>query len=100
MTFTCWESSYNGLVSESAVRQLRRPPRIERNRRDVGLAAVIANGPGAIYRGWLDADWTMAMISAEIERISGYPSLDFIRNQSRTFASIIHPDDRADVERE
>jgi PAS domain S-box-containing protein len=42
----------------------------------------------------------MAMISDEIERISGYPPSDFIGNQSRTFVSIIHPDDRAEVERE
>src|SRR5262249_17757386 len=66
----------------------------------VELAALVANVPGAIYRCALDQDWTMTMISDEIERISGYPPSDFVHNRARTFASIIHPDDRADVERE
>jgi PAS domain S-box-containing protein len=42
----------------------------------------------------------MAMISDEVERISGYPASDFIQSRVRTFASIIHPDDQDDVERE
>jgi PAS domain S-box-containing protein len=56
--------------------------------------------PGAIYRCALDATWTMSMLSPEIERISGYPPSDFIDNACRTFASVIHPDDRDEVERE
>ncbi len=40
------------------------------------------------------------MISDEIERISGYPAADFIGNGVRTFASIVHPGDRAEVDRE
>jgi PAS domain S-box-containing protein len=67
---------------------------------DVELAALIANVPGVIYRCALDSDWTMAMISDEVERISGYPPSDFVHNRVRTFASIIHPDDRDEVERE
>jgi len=82
------------------VRHFRRPPRIEPNRRDAVLAALVANVPGAIYRCALDADWTMAMISDEIERISGYPPSDYIQNSVRGFASVIHPDDEADVDRE
>jgi PAS domain S-box-containing protein len=42
----------------------------------------------------------MTLISDEIERISGYSPGDFIGNTARTFASIIHPDDSEDVERE
>jgi PAS domain S-box-containing protein len=87
-------------VTGAGVRHFRRPPRVELNGGDLELAALVANVPGAIYRCALDSDWTMAMISDEIERISGYPPSDFIRNKSRTFASIIHPDDQADVERE
>jgi PAS domain S-box-containing protein len=66
----------------------------------VKLAALVANVPGAIYRCALDEDWTMAMISDEIERISGYPSSDYIQSRARTFTSVIHPDDRAEVDRE
>ncbi len=41
----------------------------------------------------------MEWLSPEIERISGYPASDFIDNSTRTFASVIHPDDREEVER-
>ncbi|MEA2187235.1 MAG: hypothetical protein QOK16_2246 [Solirubrobacteraceae bacterium] len=62
------------------------------------LRALMANVPGAIYRCAPDRDWTMELISDEIERISGYPPADFIDSAVRTFASIIHPDDRDRVE--
>lgn len=62
------------------------------------LRALMANVPGAIYRCAPDRDWTMELISDEIERISGYPPEDFIDSAVRTFASIIHPDDRESVE--
>jgi PAS domain S-box-containing protein len=62
------------------------------------LRALMANVPGAIYRCAPDRDWTMELISDEIERISGHPPEDFIDSAVRTFASIIHPDDRERVE--
>ena len=87
-------------MRQSRVRLFRRPPRAEPRGRDAELAALVANVPGAIYRCAHDADWTMATISDEIERISGYPASDFIDNARRTFASIIHPDDGEEVARE
>jgi PAS domain S-box-containing protein len=63
------------------------------------LRSLIANIPGAIYRCALDSDWTMEWISDEIEKISGYPAADFIHSAERSFASVIHPDDREAVER-
>ncbi len=63
------------------------------------LWALIDNVPGAIYRCAHDRDWTMELISREIEHIAGYPSEDFIHNACRSFASVIHPDDREAVER-
>ena len=57
------------------------------------LSALIANVPGAIYRCANDDDWTMEMLTDEIERMSGYPASDFIDNRVRTFASLVHPDD-------
>lgn len=59
--------------------------------------SLIFNIPGAIYRCQGDANWTMELISDSIEEISGYPASEFIHNQSRTYASIIHPDDRVSV---
>lgn len=63
------------------------------------LQALIANVPGAIYRCANDADWTMKLISDEIVRISGYPVSDFINSKVRTYSSVIHPDDREQVDR-
>ncbi len=62
------------------------------------LEAVIANVPGTIYRCRLDDDWTMDFISDGIEHLSGYPAADFISERVRTFASVIHPDDRDHVQ--
>ena len=67
---------------------------------EMRLRALMANVPGAIYRCANDAAWTMELISDDIERISGYPPSDFIDNVRRTFASVIHPDDREQVERD
>src|SRR4051795_12149936 len=63
------------------------------------LRSLVANIPGAVYRCACDSDWTMEWLSDEIEEISGYPACEFIRNAVRTFASVIHPDARAQVER-
>jgi PAS domain S-box-containing protein len=63
------------------------------------LRSLVANIPGALYRCACDPDWTMEWMSQEIEEILGYPVTDFIANSTRTFASVIHPDDREQVER-
>src|SRR3954470_18136800 len=64
------------------------------------LASLTCNVPGAIYRCALDSDWTMHLIGDEIERITGYPPVDFVDNRCRSYASLIHPDDRERVERD
>src|SRR4051794_39353892 len=63
------------------------------------LRSLVANIPGAVYRCACDRDWTMEWLSDEIEQISGYPASEFIHSAVRTFASVIHPDDREQVER-
>ena len=62
------------------------------------LEALISNVPGAIYRCSPESDWAMRFISDEIEVISGYPAAEFVGSSVRTFASVIHPDDRRMVE--
>lgn len=57
--------------------------------------SLVANIPGAIYRCGCDRDWTIKFISDAIAEISGYPAAEFIDNCVRSFASIIHPEDRA-----
>ncbi len=63
------------------------------------LQSLVSNIPGALYRCACDSDWTMEWLSPEIECISGYPASDFIESSTHTFASVIHPDDREEVER-
>ncbi|MFN3580999.1 MAG: PAS domain-containing protein, partial [Pseudomonas sp.] len=55
--------------------------------------SMVSNLPGAVYRCNSDADWSMSYMSEEIAVITGYPAADFIDNNQRSFASIIHPDD-------
>ncbi|MEX6502029.1 PAS domain S-box protein [Pseudomonas zhanjiangensis] len=55
---------------------------------------MVANLPGVVYRCRNDADWSMRYMSEEIVRLCGYPASDFIDNRVRSYASVIHPDDR------
>ncbi len=64
---------------------------------DTLLRALMVNVPGAIYRSAWHANHTLALISDEIERISGYPPANFIASEKRTLMSIVHPDDREGI---
>ncbi|MFB2838982.1 PAS domain-containing protein [Floridanema evergladense] len=64
----------------------------------MSVESLINNIPGAIYRRLYDCDWTMEFISDAIADISGYAALDFIDNRIRSFASIIHPNDKKNIE--
>ncbi|MCP4657210.1 MAG: response regulator [bacterium] len=55
---------------------------------------LVANVPGVVYRCANDRHWTMQFISDMVEEISGYPASDFVDNRRRTYAEIVHPDDR------
>ena len=59
---------------------------------------MVENVPGVSFRCKCDSHWTMEFISGEIVNLSGYPDTDFIQNKVRSYASIIHPDDRPRVE--
>jgi diguanylate cyclase (GGDEF)-like protein/PAS domain S-box-containing protein len=59
---------------------------------------LLLNIPGAMYRCAAKSNWDMEFISDNIESMSGYPASDFIASRVRTFASIIHPEDRQMVE--
>jgi len=56
--------------------------------------SLVTNIPGIVYRCANDSNWTMLFISHEIDPVSDYPASDFINNAVRSYASIIHPDDR------
>jgi|GEM_PF-1565243 len=55
---------------------------------------LVNNIPGALYQASSDRNWTMEFISPAIFQISGYPASDFINNPIRSWASIIHPEDK------
>jgi len=61
---------------------------------ELSVGNLINNIPGAIYRRCADRDWTIKFISDAIAEISGYTPADLINNHNKTFASIIHPEDR------
>jgi PAS domain S-box-containing protein len=65
---------------------------------DAIVRALMVNVPGAIYRSAWHANYTLELISDEIERISGYPAANFIASKKRTLWSIMHPDDRERIE--
>ncbi|WP_157605595.1 PAS domain S-box protein [Rheinheimera sp. SA_1] len=66
--------------------------------------SMLENLPGVVYRCINDEHWTMLFISDEVEKLTGYPAKNFIRNKITTFTKITHPDDteqnRDIVERE
>jgi PAS domain S-box-containing protein len=56
--------------------------------------------PGTVYRSLIDDHWTMLYISNEIELLTGYPAQDFVHNATRTYASLILPEDQDYVSRQ
>lgn len=58
------------------------------------FSSLVQNIPGIVYHCALDDDWTMHLISDDVEYITGFPASDFIQNKVRTYASVIHLDDR------
>ena len=65
---------------------------------------LVENIPGTVYRCVWEEQLqsrpcrTMVFLSEAIQEISGYASSDFINNRVRSFASIVHPQDRAKIE--
>ncbi|PCD00517.1 PAS domain-containing protein [Halopseudomonas pelagia] len=54
---------------------------------------MVSNLPGAVYHCRNDRNWTMTYLSEEVSRITGYPASDFVDSNTRTYASIVHPED-------
>jgi PAS domain S-box-containing protein len=63
------------------------------------IRALMVHVPGAIYRSAWHDNYTIELISDEIERISGYPPHNFVASAKRTIMSVVHPDDRDAVMR-
>jgi PAS domain S-box-containing protein len=61
---------------------------------------LVANIPGVVFRCSLDSDWTMEYLSDAVEELVGYPASDFIANRVRSYADVVHPEDRVKLEAE
>jgi PAS domain S-box-containing protein len=85
---------YQGYLSDITERKVASEKLSESQQR---LDNILANSPSVLYRCANDEHWTMEYISAGIQQITGYAAEDFGNNRVRSFASIIHPDDRQDV---
>lgn len=83
-----------GLVSVLADITERKRAEAAAIEREERFRTLIENIPGAVYRCAVDESWTMEFLSDDIEGITGYPASDFLGNEARTYASVIHPDDR------
>ncbi len=55
--------------------------------------SLVSSIPEVFYRCRNDENWTMYFISESVFDLAGYPAIDFIDNQVRPFANIIHPED-------
>jgi PAS domain S-box-containing protein len=68
------------------------------SRSEARFRSLVANIPGLVYR-W-QCDFSVMFISDAVSSIAGYPAADFLSQpdrESRTFASIIYPEDLAQV---
>ncbi len=60
---------------------------------------LVQSVPGVVYRCKLDEDWTMLFMSEGAKAVSGYSAEEFLAAPPRSWGQLIHPDDRAMVER-
>ncbi len=59
---------------------------------------LVNNIPGLSYRRRVDAAWTMEYLSDAVHDITGHPASDYLGNAVRSFADIVHPDFRVEVD--
>jgi len=55
--------------------------------------SLVSNIPGVTFRCRLDDAWTMIYMSEAVEELTGYPAEDFVGNRSRSYESVILPED-------
>ncbi len=83
------------LVAEAVARQVGtvvQHARELRNREDMtsNLFSLLDHLPGLVYRG--QRDWSMTIVSAGVERLTGFPPHEFLGG-GVSWKNLIHPDD-------
>ncbi|MHA7108722.1 PAS domain S-box protein [Sunxiuqinia elliptica] len=64
------------------------------------LSTLIKNLSGIVYQCKNDNHWTMQYLSDTVQEITGYCCQELLFNKKKSFADLIHPEDRKSVERE
>lgn len=85
------------IVSTTLEADKRKKAEAELKEREAQYRTLISNISSMAFRCNNDEFWTMIFISDAVERITGYPAAGFIANKERSFASIIHPEDKSYV---
>lgn len=62
------------------------------------MSQLLSNLPGVAYRCLYDESWTILYLSEGFERVTGFPAADVLYNSKRTYLSLIHPDDRGQLD--
>jgi len=62
------------------------------------IESVITRLNGFFYRCQNDAGYTMLFLTDGIEALTGYPPAEILNNRTRTFASIMYPQDASAVD--
>ena len=65
---------------------------------NINFHHLLNNVPGAVFRCACDCDWTMLYLSDGITELTGYAPSELMNNNRRSFASLIHESDAAQVE--
>ncbi|XXJ18895.1 cache domain-containing protein [Desulfovibrio caledoniensis] len=63
------------------------------------FSSLVANVPGIIYHSEFKNGWFNRFVSGSAMDVTGYPAEEFMEGGSRTFLTIVHPEDREWVER-
>ena len=61
------------------------------------IKAILGNLPGMVYKCAFDEERTMEFVSEGSEVLTGYKPDDLVQNQTPTYTSLIHPDDRNSI---
>lgn len=64
------------------------------------LSTLMSNLPGLAYRCRNDQNWTMEFLSEGCLELTGYAPVDLVGNAWKSYAGIIHPEDRERVAEE
>ncbi|MCU7812046.1 MAG: PAS domain S-box protein, partial [Candidatus Thiodiazotropha sp. (ex Notomyrtea botanica)] len=85
-------------VLASAIKRHRIEAALQNSRRT--MQTLLDNLPGAAYRCRNDKQWSMLFLSDGITDITGYEPSELVNNQLLSYADMIYPDDREEVEKQ